>query len=655
MSIQAYLQNANSSSEGWVSRSSDLVLAAGIVAIITLMILPVPLLVLDVLVALNIIIGLFLVLMGIYISTPLQFSVFPSVLLLSTLYRLALSVATTRMILLHGDAGHIIDTFGNMVAGGNIVVGLVVFLIITLVQFIVIAKGAERVAEVAARFSLDAMPGKQLSIDSDLRSGLISKDEAKAKRREVELESKLHGSMDGAMKFVKGDAIAGIVIILINILGGLAIGVMQLDMDMGDAMAKYSILTVGDGMVAQIPALLGAMAAGLIVTRATDDKNDKNLGDSIRKQLTAIPRVSLVAGVLCFLLAFVPGFPSAVFAILGLILLVSGAMLVPTWRARFQKASQPTFEAVMKDRELPTPKVHATSQTEVNSAVPLLLELPERWSIDSETLVDSLENMLEAYQIGLGLQLPELNLYWRQGEDTGWKLLAYEVPIVESDTPLSEDIIHTLPEQVKQALRRHIVLFLGLQETSSLLSRTSAEFPDIIKEVMRVLPLQSLAVILRNLIEEEIPIRNLRGILEALIEAGQNEKDINNLTEYARIALRRQISYRVAPQGVLSAVILAPELENKLLESIRQSAGNTQISMDPRELEQLISSIIALVEKHKPAAIVTAVQIRRHVRKAIEQPCFDVPVLSHNELMPTVRLEIMGRIGLPHKKTLEAV
>lgn len=653
MSIQAYLHSANTSSEGWFSRFSDLFLAAAVVSIIALMLLPMPVLVLDILVAFNIVFGVILVLMGIYISSPLQFSVFPSVLLLSTLYRLALSVATTRMILLHGDAGNIINTFGNMVAGGNIVVGLVVFLIITLVQFIVIAKGAERVAEVAARFSLDAMPGKQLSIDSDLRSGLISKDEAKAKRREVELESKLHGSMDGAMKFVKGDAIAGIVIILINLLGGLAIGVMQLNMSMGDAMQKYSILTVGDGMVAQIPALLGAMSAGLIVTRTTDEQSDKHLGDSIQKQFSAIPRVSLVAGVLCFLMAFVPGFPSAVFAILGVILLTSGALLVPTWRAWFQRASEPTFESVLKDRELPTPKVHATNQAEVNSSVPLLLELPERWSVDSESLVSSFESVLEEYQVGLGLQLPVVNLFWRKGEDQGWQLHAYEVPIASSDIPLSEDTIYTLPEQVKQALRRHITLFLGLQETSSLLTRTSAEYPDIVKEVMRVLPVPSVAAILRNLIEEEVPIRNLRGILEALVEAGQSEKDVNNLTEYARIALRRQISYKAAPQGELPAVIISPELEKKMLESIRQSGGNTQISMDPLEIEQIIGSIVTAVERHQPAAIVTAVQVRRHVRKMVEQQCFNVPVLSHNELMPTVKLNILDRVGLSNEKKLE--
>jgi len=240
MTMAAYFRSAGTPRASVFARYSDLVLVAGVIAIVAMMVLPLPAWLIDVLVAVNIASGLVLLLLGIYIASPLEFSVFPSVLLMTTLFRLSLSIATTRMILLHGHAGHIIDTFGKVVAGGNLVVGLVVFLIITVVQFIVIAKGAERVAEVAARFSLDAMPGKQLSIDSDLRSGLIDKDEAKRRRRNLEMESKLHGSLDGAMKFVKGDTIAGIVIIVINLLGGLAIGVMMQGMDVASAMSKYS-------------------------------------------------------------------------------------------------------------------------------------------------------------------------------------------------------------------------------------------------------------------------------------------------------------------------------------------------------------------------------------------------------------------------------
>ncbi|WP_457671011.1 FHIPEP family type III secretion protein [Thiolapillus sp.] len=653
MNTSAYSAVANPPA-GLLARSSDLILALGVVAIIALMVLPLPLLMLDALVAISIVFGLVLVLMSVYVSTPLQFSVFPSVLLLSTLYRLALSVATTRMILLHGDAGNIIDTFGNMVAGGNLVVGLVVFLIITLVQFIVIAKGAERVAEVAARFSLDAMPGKQLSIDSDLRSGLIDKNEAKRKRREIELESKFNGSMDGAMKFVKGDAIAGIVIILINLLGGLAIGVMQLDMDMSDAMAKYSILTVGDGMVAQIPALLAAMSAGLIVTRATDEQSDRHLGDSIHKQLTSIPRVILITGGISLLLALVPGFPSDVFVVLGILFLISGALLIPAWKNRVQRVSQPAFEVVMRKKELGQPRLQASQVPEVSPAAPLQLELPRNWAGGGreEELARELEDVLRDFKVDLGVQLPRIDIRWYRGSRDGWQLLAYEVPIVKGPPVQAE--IAELAAQIHIALQRHINLFMGLQEASFLLSQASTDNPDVVKEVLRVVPMQHIAAILRNLVEEQVPIRNLRLILEALIEAGQQEKDVHNLTEYARIALRRQISYRVAPDGLLRAVILVPELEDKLLQAIRVGGGMAQLSLDPQDAEKVMEMLVNAVREHQPQAVVVSVQLRRHIRRLIERDCFSTPVLSHNELTPETKLEVVSRVGLPGTYQLTA-
>jgi type III secretion protein V len=657
MSIQAFLQSENQPHGGFLSNISDIALAIGIVAIIALMVLPLPLVILDALVAVNIVIGLVLVLMGVYITTPLQFSVFPSVLLISTLYRLALSVATTRMILLHGDAGHIIDTFGNMVAGGNIVVGLVVFLIITLVQFIVIAKGAERVAEVAARFTLDAMPGKQLSIDSDLRSGLLDKEEAKRKRREIELESKLHGSMDGAMKFVKGDAIAGIVIIIINLLGGLAIGILQLDMEVSAAMAKYSILTVGDGMVAQIPALLGAMSAGLIVTRATDEKSDRHLGDSIQKQLTAIPRVSLVAGGLCLLLAVVPGFPSAVFIILGLILLVTGSLLIPVWRSRFNKLTKPTFEVILSNKEKTKNKTKdmVALDSEVKSAVPLLLQLPIELSNEQagSELLSEVEMVVKKYQIDIGIILPKIDIHWYGDYETGWSLLAYEVPIVSGSYKATEST-NDIPEKIGDALRRNGPLFLGLQETSTMLTQLSADIPDIVKESLRIVPIHSISTILKNLIEEEIPIRNLRAILEALIETGQHEKDVNNLTEYARVSLKRQISHRFAPEGTLNVVTFTPRLEEMFLQSIRATTGKVQMALSPEEADKIIQNIVSSIQKHAPAAVVTSIQIRRHIRKMIETPCFDTSVLSHNELMPNLTINVLDSIDTP-EILLEAI
>jgi type III secretion protein V len=651
MSMSAYFRSASATRETAFARYSDLLLVAGVIAIVALMVLPLPLWLIDLLVAANIASGLVLLLLAVYIRSPLEFSVFPSVLLLTTLFRLSLSIATTRMILLHGDAGHIIATFGKMVAGGSLVVGLVVFLIITVVQFIVIAKGAERVAEVAARFSLDAMPGKQLSIDSDLRSGLIDKDEAKRRRKTLESESKLHGSLDGAMKFVKGDAIAGIVIIVINILGGLAIGVMQLDMSVGAAMNKYSILTIGEGMVAQIPALLGAMAAGLIVTR-TSDEDDKHLGDAIQKQIAAKPRVLLVAGGICLLMAVVPGFPAGAFIMLALVCLAAGVLLTPALRDKLRNIKNPAVRGLVNRLDTPQ-QVTSTALPAARPSVALLLRLPASMlgAEQARTLTARLEGVLEEFQLNLGLPLPRIHLHAGQDAST-WELLAFEVPIAQGT--LSAGGHDEIIEPVRQALRRNAPLFLGIQDTTNLLTRAGADFPDVIKEVLRTLPLLRVAEVLRRLVAEGISIRNLRDILEALSEASQRDKEAHALTEFARVALRRQISHMVAPRGQLHAVMLQPQLEDLLRQAVRVSGGVSQLALEPDVARRIAESIADLVNRHKPAAILTAIDVRWHLRKLIEPDCFDTPVLSYHELMPTLKLEILERVDVPGAAMLEA-
>lgn len=659
MSLASYFQSAaaNSKSGSPLSRYTDIALVAGIVAIIALMIVPLPNWAIDILVAVNISGGILLLLLAIYISNPLEFSVFPSVLLISTLFRLALSIATTRMILLHGEAGHIIQTFGDMVAGGNLVVGLVVFLIITVVQFIVIAKGSERVAEVAARFSLDAMPGKQMSIDSDLRSGLIDKDEARRRRRMLENESKLNGSLDGAMKFVKGDAIAGIIIIIINLLGGLTIGVLQQDMTLSDATVKYSILTIGDGMVSQIPALLGAMSAGLLVTRTTDDEHDKHLGDAIGRQLTAKPRVLLMGGGLCVLFSAVPGFPTVVFMALGLAFFAAGFMLTPSLRARWEKLVQPTLSAVMR-RSPTAPVLMSAEAVQVRPTVPLLLEVPvgRLDAQESHSLLAGLEGVLDYFQLNLGMRLPRIDVHaMRPDEDKPavWRLLAYEVPIAEGELQ-QEDTVPSLVNEVRESLRRHVNLFMGTQEANLLLTRAAIDLPDVVKETLRALPLARVAEILRRLVEEEVAIRNLRDILETLADTAQREKDVYALTELTRIGLKRQISHRYAPDGHLRAVLLEPALEEMLRNAIRHNSGAQQLALDPLEMSRLMTRFRNVVQVFKPAAIVTAVDIRRHVRKLIEQDCFDIPVLSYHELLPSLQLEALHRVSTEDAPLLEA-
>jgi type III secretion protein V len=535
-----------------------------------------------------------------------------------------------------------------MVAGGDLVVGLVVFVIITVVQFVVIAKGAERVAEVAARFSLDAMPGKQLSIDSDLRSGLIDKDEARRRRKVLEIESKLHGALDGAMKFVKGDAIAGIIIVLVNIIGGLAVGVMQRGLTVGEAVRTYSVLTIGDGLVTQIPALLGAMAAGLIVTRTTDGESGGHLGDAVRLQLVSKPKVFLMTGALLLAMTFVPGFPWPVFAGLGLISGLTGVALDPVLRTRAQLRLQPLTAALRRSRPRRLDTAH-TRAVEARPSPPLLLDLSGRGvhAIDEGKLTAALGLVLDGFEAELGLCLPRLAVRAREREEPcAWKLLAYEAPVGAGD--LSEvDPIDSLALALHQALRRNLGLFLGIQEASGLLARASVDYPEVVKEAARALPVARVAEVLRRLVEEEVSLRNLRDILEALADAGQRDKDSVNLTEFTRVALRRQISHRHAPGGRLRALALSPELEAKLREALRTPAhGAPQLGLAPQDAALALNAFKAAVAQTRAAVVLTPIDLRRHVRKLIEPDLFDTAVLSFHELVPTLTLEIAGRVTL---------
>jgi len=508
---------------------------------------------------------------------------------------------------------------------------------------------------VGARFTLDALPGKQMSIDSDLRSGLIDKMEARAKRQELELESKLHGSMDGAMKFVKGDAIAGIVIIIINLLGGLAVGIFQRGMDAGAAAAKYSILTIGDGLVAIIPAILSAMAAGLIVTRVTDTENDDHLGDSIQSQLTSIPRVLIVSGVVCLLMSLVPGFPTGVFIVLGLLFAGIGASLVPAIRKRMDKMSQPAMDSVFSRSEQQSePAVSETAMVEVQQSVPLLIELPAAFGArgrDKELLA-AVDAEFEKIQTQIGFSLPNIKFHWHKKAEPTWSFEMYEVPVLENQVGPDTDV-EQISSAVRESLRRHLTMFLGIQETGGLLAQASVDYPDIVKEALRSIPLQNVAEILRNLIDEEVSIRNVRGILESLVQSAAHEKDTGNLTEFVRIALARQICHQHAVNQNLNAIALEPALEEKLLESVRASGGNRQLSLEPAQAEALRNALRVSIEKHKPNVVVTHLQIRKQLRQYVQAVSYDTPVLSYNELTTDTTINVVEHIDLSNQPKLE--
>jgi type III secretion protein V len=632
---------------------SGVLLVIGVLVVMSTLVATLTPWIIDTLLAVNIVIGALMLLMAMYVTTPLEFSAFPSVMLITTVFRLAVSIATTKLILLDGEAGHIIDAFGRFVAGGNLIVGAVVFLIVTVVQFIVIAKGAERVAEVSARFTLDAMPGKQLSIDYNLCSVLLNKGETHRPRRELEQESKMHGSLDGAMKFVKGEAICGIVIIVINLLGGLGVGVLMNDMTLADAAAKYSILTIGDGMVAQLPALLSATAAALLVTRSGGDAGDNNLGDVIARQFAAKPAVLFSTAGLCLVMAAVPGFPSLVFIALALLIAGTAALLLPPVQARWRQFIRPARETVLRRKDTP-PTNLATALPTVQPALPLVLQLPAA-AMDGfapQRIVHALEGVLDRINLDLGVPLPRIAVAPTTGAQE-YVLLAHEVPIARGKVPTGE-LPTALAEIVTQSLRRHLGLFFGTQDASSYLVRASHDLPDVVKEVMRALPLQRVADILRRLIEEETPIRNARDILEALSDAAQREKDVHALTEFARIALKRQLSHRVAPNGHLRALLLAPNLEEVMRQAIRVVGGQQVLALDPPQTQLLTRALVDAVRSQQPNALVTAVDVRRHVRLLIQADCFDTPVLSYHELAPDLRLEPLGRVEVPDAQLLEA-
>lgn len=632
---------------------SDVTLTIGVVAVIALMIWPLPLLLIDALVAVSMCVGVALLLIGIYIPSPIAFPSFPSVLLLTTLFRLALSIAITRQILLNADGGHIIETFGLTVAGGNVVVGLVVFLIITVVQFIVIAKGAERVAEVAARFSLDAMPGQQLSIDSDLRSGLIDKDEARRRRSELSLQSKLHGSLDGAMKFVKGDAIAGIVIIVINLAAGLAIGVMQRGMELADAARTYSILTIGDGLVAQIPALLSSTAAGLIVTRTAADKRDKHLGEAIGRQLMAQPRVILVTGVVALIMMLIPGFPTAVFAALGLAL-IGWSM----WRMRYDV---PWVQRALRLPE-PDPFAEAAKPDQKYLALPAGLLVRFDSTIIERASATQLRHEASAavaeLRAGYGVPLPQPVMSPTDALDQDrFELHAYGVRVATGTLSAEGGAATQLAAEITTALKRHLGEFLGVQEASNLYTELSGSYPDLVKETLRAVPPQKLSDVLKRLVEEDVSIRDLRAVFECIAEVGAREKDVIALTEGVRAGLRRQLSARYAGEDrTMHALFLSPEWEEELVNGVRVTSSGPQLALDPKFAESVLEAVAEALAHPSPAVPVLLCRqdARRHVRKLLEVRFWELPVLSFQELTPDLQVVQVATLG-PDTRRLQSV
>lgn len=624
-------------------RGADVLLVSIIIAVVMLIIMPMPPLALDILIAINMTIGILLLLSAIYVTKPLDFSTFPTVLLLTTLFRLAISISTTRMILSEMNGGSIVQQFGEMVAGGNLVVGLVVFLIITVVQFIVISKGAERVAEVAARFSLDAMPGKQLSIDSDLRSGILTKDEAKEKRRTLELESKLHGSLDGAMKFVKGDAIASIIIVLVNLLGGLAVGMMYHKLSVGEAAATYSVLTIGDGLVAQVPALFSAMAAGLLVTRTTDEDRDRDLGPAIARQISGKPHVLMIAGGLAILLGLIPGFPTLVFFALATILLVAGVINHPTSGGWLRMK---TGFAVADTTLIAGETTIAAQALPALDAIRLSVGLSAT-SPEFIALTKRVRDGVAALQDRSGVAIPAVRIVADESDMTpknGWALLAHDAP-VGSGIIDSDDFAERLGTYVEHLLGRNLGLFLGLQEVTDQLNTLGETHPEVVKEAVRAVPTGRIAETLRLLVDESVPLRNFRDAIEAIGDIGQYEREAIPMAERARVSMRRHLIAPICQNGRLRVLMVGSNLEEIIRHTLTSVDGQMRLAINPHQMRALISLLSEEVEASGARAILTAQDLRRPLRLLIAADLFDVPVISFNELNPAVPLDIVGELN----------
>ena len=687
-----------------ISGSSDFALAFLIIGILMMLIFPVSPHVIDVLIAVNLTVSVCLLLVSLYIQKAVHLSMFPSLLLITTLYRLGVNISSTRQILLHHNAGTIIFSFGHFVVGGNYVVGGIIFLIITIVQFIVVTKGAERVAEVAARFTLDAMPGKQMSIDADLRAGLIDQQAARELRLGLTKESQLYGAMDGAMKFVKGDAIAGIVITAINVIGGLIIGVSMHGMSLAESARIYSLLSIGDGLVSQIPALMIAITAGIVTTRVSSERKDAHLGKEISEQLLGQPKALMIAAGVVLLIGLIPGFRMWPFVILSILVGVIGYTV---WRTSQKTAAKAAAGISTMDTDVPGHAVAGGGGTEYALTLPVVLEVGSaisqkiRKDKQGMTFIDQMiPKMRHALYQDLGVRFPGVHVRTDSPalEPNEYSILLNEVPILRGKIIPK----HLLTNETEETLRRYnlpfissqgsarmptfwvdekyqeilqragirywtgleaMILhlskfyrqyasdFIGIQEVRAILEFVEKSFPDLIKEVTRLVPLQKLTEILRRLIQEQISIKDLRTILEALSEWAQTEKDTVLLTEYVRSSLRRYISYKYSlGQSVLSVYLLDPEIEDMVRGAIKQTSAGSYLALDPDSVQLILHSMRNIIAPQPPGAqppvLLTAIDVRRFVRKLIEGEFPDMPVISYQEVVPEIRIQPLGRVQL---------
>ncbi|MEY2936513.1 MAG: hypothetical protein RL033_7262 [Pseudomonadota bacterium] len=632
------------------SGAADAALAGLVVAVVGMMVVPLPTWLLDLLLASNLAISVSILLVTMYVTGALQVAAFPTLLLLTTLVRLSLNVSSTRLILLRADAGHVIDAFGSFVVSGNYVVGGVVFLILALIQFIVVAKGSERVAEVGARFALDAMPGKQMAIDAELRAGSIDHLEAQQRRRTLNRESQFYGAMDGAMKFVKGDVVASFVITLINIGAGLAIGVGQRGMPFASALQRYALLTIGDGLVSQIPSLILATSAGILVTRVSSDEAGQALGQELSSQLLGVPKALRVAGIFVLILALVPGLPALPFLVIGaLLVLVSW----PTQGSSEQDWAAPA-PGTGRPSRLPAPwSLSASAALEQRLAT-----LSDRHTSPRDVgVVAATEAARERLFQELGVIVPGCRVLARASQPSHSALLSIgEVPTKTLSVPEElEGAVATqfLADALAEVLIARAPDFMGLQPAQLLLDEVSRVAPASVQQVVpKLVSLATLSEILRRLVEEGVSVRDLASILEALAQVAHVEKDPLVLTEHVRSWLRRAITYEVTRgSGMLEPLTLDESIEEVIRGAISQTAAGSFLTLSPAAGRDIVSSLKQALagcpeELQRRPVLLTQPDVRRFVRKLIESELPGARVVTFSELLPETTIRAAGTASL---------
>ncbi|MCE5274638.1 MAG: flagellar biosynthesis protein FlhA [Syntrophaceae bacterium] len=671
--------------------SSDIFMAIGVLVVLFILLVPLPSFLLDILLTFSITIGIIILMVSMYTTSPLNFSVFPSLLLIVTLYRLALNIASTRIILLHGSegelaAGRVIHTFGQFVVGGSYVVGIVVFAIFVIINFVVITKGATRIGEVTARFTLDAMPGKQMAIDADLNAGMITEEEARNRRERISREAEFYGAMDGATKFVRGDAIAGIVITIINIIGGIVIGVLQMGMPFQEALKTYTILTIGDGLVAQIPALVISSAAGIVVTQSAADKS---VGSLLSEQLSFQPMALLSAAFIICVFGLVPGMPHLAF------LSMAGVMGAIGWVSL-------RFKAQEKQEELPVPEEGVSS----DALLPMdILEFEVGYGLiplvdtsQGGELLARIKGMRKTIAGELGIVVPPIhvrdNLELKPNE---YKLLIKGIEIAKGEAvadrlmvlnpekvsidipgiPVKEpafglpglwikkadseraqlsgltvvDTATVIATHLTEAIKGNAYDLMGRQELQSMLDTVSRSHPKVVEELIPgTMPAGIVLRVLKNLLKEKVPIKNILTIFETLADFGSMTKDPDILTEYVRQALMRTISTPYIQNNTISVLALDPTLDGMISSSIQHTEHGSYLALDPEKSQRILMTLNKEVHNVGKQGIMpillTSPVSRAYLKRLSERYMPDLVVLSHNEIPPDVTIKNLGMVRI---------